>query len=165
MTLRTRFSISECRSRLESAVDAGGFAFSLSGYAGSKEILGKIHERNFRLQKRRSYQNSFAPFFYGKFTPSDGGTLIKGEFRLHPFVRAFMAFWFSFLTIFVIAALFLPSGGQPEAAGGRIFMLLTAGLLAVFGIGLVKLGQWLGDSERQTITIFLKRMLEADDVA
>ena len=156
MKLHTRFSIPECRSRLESAVDAERFGFSWSGYAGSREILGKIREMSFRLQKRRSYRNSFAPFFYGQFTPADGGTIIEGEFKMHPFVRAFMTFWFSFLAIFVVAALALPSRGQPEAAGARILMLLTAGLLAAFGVGLVKFGQWLGGSEQQTITTFLK---------
>lgn len=139
-------------------------AFSFSGYAGSREILGKIHEMSFRLQKRRYYRNSFAPFFYGRFKPANDGTVIEGEFKMHPFVRSFMTFWFSFLAVFVVAALVLPSRGQPEATGGRILMLLAAGVFAAFGIGLVKFGQWLGLSERQTIANFLKKTLETYDV-
>jgi hypothetical protein len=51
MKLHTRFSITECRARLEAAVDAEKLGFSLSGYAGSREIIGKIQATSFRLQK------------------------------------------------------------------------------------------------------------------
>jgi len=144
-------------------MDAERLAFSWSGYAGKKEILGRIREASFRLQKRRYYRNSFAPFFYGQFAPADSGTLITGEFRMHPFVRVFMAFWFSFLAVFVITALVLPSRGQQESAGGRAFILLIAGAFAVFGVGLMKFGQWLGNSKQNAIAAFLKKTLETDD--
>jgi hypothetical protein len=54
--------------------------FSLSGYRGDRPVLGKVDERTFRLQKRRYYKNSFAPFFYGQFEPEPGGTRIEGYF-------------------------------------------------------------------------------------
>jgi hypothetical protein len=162
MTLHTRFSITECKSRLETAVDAEKLGFSLSGYAGSREIIGKIKATSFRLQKRRYYRNSFAPFFYGKFTPSDNGTMIEGDFRMHPFVKIFMISWFCFLGIFSVAAFMLPSRGQPEAAGNRILMLLVAVGMASFGFGLVKFGRWLGVSEEQVMTAFLKKTFETD---
>ena len=145
-------------------MDSERLTFSWSGYAGTSEVLGRIRGMSFRLQKRRYYRNSFAPFFYGQFASADGGTIITGEFKMHPFVRVFMAFWFSFLAVFVLAALLLPSRGQPEAAGGRAFMLLVAGVLAAFGVGLTKFGQWLGYGEQQAITAFLKKTLETNDV-
>ena len=160
--LHTRLSIAECRARLESAVDPERFAFSLSGYAGSKDFLGKIGDTGFRLQKRRNYHNSFAPFFYVHLTSGDTGTIIEGDFKMHPFVRPFMTFGFSFLAVFAVVALVLPSRGQPEAAGVRILMLLAAGVMAAFGFGLVRFGQWLGASEQATIIEFLKRTLETD---
>src|SRR5438034_1151738 len=94
MILRTRIPIDECKTRLASAVDAERLAFAASGYAGSKPMLGKFRDATFRLQKRRCYRNSFAPFFFGRFVVSAGGTVIEGDFRMHPFVRVFMIFWF-----------------------------------------------------------------------
>lgn len=164
MKFRTSLTIDECRSRLESAVDAERFAFPWS-YTGSRAILGKIRQTSFRLQVRRSYQNSFAPFFYGEFKPVNNGTLVEGEFKMHPSTRVFIRFWFLFLLLFTIAALILPSRGQPESATGRVSMLLVAAFLGAFGIGLVKVGQRFAHGEQQTLTAFLKRTLEASDVA
>ncbi|TMQ54627.1 MAG: hypothetical protein E6K74_05470 [Candidatus Eisenbacteria bacterium] len=103
MTLRTEIPIEECRARLAAGVDVERLAFSWSGHAGSKPILGKFSETGFRLQKRRYYRNEFAPFFYGRFVSAYRGTVIEGEFRMHPFVRAFIVIWFSFLVAFGVA--------------------------------------------------------------
>ena len=165
MMLRTRIPIHECKTRLASAVDAERLALSMSGYAGSKPILGKLRDATFRLQKRRYYRNSFAPFFFGRFVASAGGTFIEGNFRMHLFVRVFMMFWFSFLAVFAVMALVLPSGGQPEAPWGKAPLLLGAVAMAAFGVGLVKFGGWLGHGEERAIVDFLKSTLEADETA
>lgn len=44
--------------------------------------------------------------------PSDGGTLIEGEFKIHPFVKVFMMVWFSFLGVFFVGALASFSRGK-----------------------------------------------------
>jgi hypothetical protein len=124
--------------------------------------LVKFKPRAFASRKRRCYRNSFAPFFYGNFTPSDASTIIEGDFRMHPFVKTFMIFWFCFLAVFSGAAFVLPSRGQPEAAGNRFLMLLVAVGMAAFGVGLVKFGRWLGVSEEQAMTAFLKKTFETD---
>ena len=72
--LHSLLSPAECQSRLAAAVDMQKLAFTRSGYAGSKEILAKIGGATFRLQKRRTYRNSFAPLFYGRLTAAEGGT-------------------------------------------------------------------------------------------
>ena len=165
MTLRTDIPIEECRARLTAAMDVEQLAFSLSGYTGSKPILGRLRDTTFRLQKRRSYGNSFAPFFFGHFVALEGGTLIEGHFKMHPFVRAFMVFWFLFLGLFAVAALVLPSRGQPEAPWGRAALLLGVVAMAAFGAGLKKLGAWLGQAEEGSILEFLKTTLEAKQTA
>jgi hypothetical protein len=80
MTLRTRVSIEECKVRLAAGVDEERYAFSWSGYGGSKPILGKLRGTGFRLQKRRYYRNSFAPLF-GAAGVNFGRWLGRGEER------------------------------------------------------------------------------------
>jgi hypothetical protein len=165
MTLRTQFPIDVCRTRLASAVDPERWAFTRSGYAGAKPILGKLLDTTFRLQVRRGYRNSFAPFFFGRFVASASGTIVEGDFRMHPFVKGFMFFWFSFLAVFAAIALVLPSRGQPEAPWGRAALLIGAAVMGAFGVGLVKFGGLLGHGEEEAIVAFLKSTLEANEAA
>jgi len=153
----------ECRARLTAGVDEERLAFSWSGHAGSKPILGKLGETGFRLQKRRYYRNEYAPFFYGRFVSSDRGTLIEGEFRLHPFVRAFMIFWFSFLALFTALVLVQSATGRPGVQADTGRLLGIALFLGVFGVALVKFGRWLGRGEERAIVAFLKTTFEASD--
>ena len=120
MTLHTRIPIEECEARLASSVDAERLGFSWSGYAGSRPILGKLRDSSFRLQKRRYYRNSFAPFFFGRFVASDDGTLIEGEFRMHPFVRVFMIVWFSLLAVPSVIMLISVFAGQADIQDGPL---------------------------------------------
>jgi hypothetical protein len=165
MILRTHIAIDECRARLASAVDPVRWGFSLSGYAGAKPILGKLRDTTFRLQMRPCYRNSFAPLFFGHFVASAEGTVVEGDFRMHPFVRVFMIFWFSFLVVFAAIALVVPSRDQPEAPWGRAALLIVAAGMGAFGVGLVKFGGWLGRTEKEVIVGFLKSTLEANETA
>lgn len=104
-----RITPEEVISRLASAVDEEQSAMSLSGYAGDKEIIGKIDGRRFRLQNRRSYVNRSAPFLHGIVEDIDGNTKINAEFRMHPantiwmiVVTAFLLFLF-FLGVYYIS--------------------------------------------------------------
>lgn len=164
MTLHTRIPIEECEARLASSVDAERLGFSWSGYAGSRPILGKLRDSSFRLQKRRYYRNSFAPFFFGRFVASDDGTLIEGEFRMHPFVRVFMIVWFSLLGVPSVIMLISVFAGQADIQDGPLALVLPAGMVA-FGVALVKFGRWLGRSEETAIVAFLKSTLETTDAA
>jgi hypothetical protein len=163
MTLRTCISIDECKARLATAIDVERFAFSWSGYAGSKDILGKIRDTSFRLQKRRYYRNSFAPFFFGRFVVSDGGTLIEGDFKMHPAVKVFLVIWFSFLAFFVLMTVTLTATGRAHMDDDRGLALVIPFGMAIFAVALVKFGQRLGRSEEQAILAFLKSALEASD--
>jgi len=153
----------ECKARLAAGVDAERFAFSWSGYAGTKPILGKLRDENFRLQKRRYYHNGFAPHFYGQFVASGRETLIEGEFRMHPGARIYMTLWFSFLAFVTIAMLVSEISRRGGFKGDWASVLLIPAGLAVFGVALIKFGQWLGRGEERAIVAFLKSMLEAED--
>ena len=159
MNLQTGLSVHDCKMRLLASVDVERFSLSMSGYAGSKDMLGKIQGNKFRLQKRRNYRNSFAPFFYGQFTNDGADTLIVGEFRMHPATRVFMAVWFAFLLIFSLVAVILPPQDQFEA--GRVPLLATSIGMMVFGIALVLFSRRLASGEQKAFLDFLKVKLEA----
>jgi hypothetical protein len=165
MTWRTKISIEACKARLSSGVDVEKIGFSWSGYAGSKPIIGKFWNNHFRLQHRRYYRNSFAPFFYGHFLVSDGGTLVEGEFRMHVFARVFMIVWFSFLGLFSVIALVNSITGHRPARDTLVLSLVVPAGMAAFGIGMVKFSQWLARGEKQAIIVFLENTLEASDIA
>jgi hypothetical protein len=162
MKMRTKLSIADCRTRLGSATDLGGLALSWDA-AAPGAVLGEFRGSVFRLHTKKYYNNSFAPFFYGKMTESDGGTVLEGGFRLHPFVRLFMLFWFSFLVIFAAGALIVPAPPHPPGEGGRGWFFAGLGVSALLGAGLILCGQWLGRGERTVIHSFLKNTLEARD--
>ena len=67
--------------------------FSSSSYKGSLPVTGEVGDTKFRLQKRRYYNNSFAPQFYGEFQAEPGGTRIEGYFDFSRWVKVFMRFW------------------------------------------------------------------------
>ena len=165
VTLRTEIPIEECRARLAAGVDVERLAFSWSGHAGSKPILGKFSETGFRLQKRRYYRNEFAPFFYGRFVSAYRGTVIEGEFRMRPFVRAFIVIWFSFLVFYLAIALIQLAMGRPGVQEDRVPLLLVPLCMMAFGVALVMFGRWLGRGEERAIVAFLKSTFEANEAA
>lgn len=162
MRLYTRIPIEECETRLASAVDIEKLAFSWSGYAGSKPILARLSDTSFRLQARRYYHKP-GPYFFGEFLPSKGGTIIEGEFGMHPNARAFMFFWFSFLALGMAFTLirFLQGELYPQT-DMKIQLLVPIGMMA-FGFALIKFSRWLGRGEERDIVGFLKTTLEAND--
>jgi hypothetical protein len=134
--LETRLTIEQCKDRLASSIDPERFAL-WTGYAGSRPILGRIDDTSFRLQKRRSYSNSFAPFFFGQFVTFEKGARIEGSFRMHRLAKVFTAFWFSFLGISSVTTLISVIAGRNKFQAA---MLVPVGMM-VFGAALIKFGQ------------------------
>ena len=163
MTFLARIPIEQCKARLAAGVDVERLAFSWSGYAGSKPILGKLGDDGFRLQKRRYYRNSFAPFFYGRFVAAGSDTRIEGEFRLRTIVRILMFAWFSLLAAMFLALGVAVLAGRAQSQQNSGLVLLTFIGLAVFGVAMIKFGRWLGRGEGRDIIAFLKTTFEATD--
>jgi hypothetical protein len=163
MTFLTRIPIEECKARLAACVDVERLAFSWSGYAGSKPMLGKLRDTNFRLQRRRFYRNSFAPFYYGRFVAAGRDTKIEGELRMRTDVKIFMVVWFSFLAVvFLIMAVTVLAGRANAQNNPALGIVIPAGM-AVFGVALIKFGRWLGRGEERDIVAFLKSTFGASD--
>lgn len=96
---------------------------------------------------------------------SDGGTLIEGEFRMHPFVKIFMTVWFSFLGIVSMITLITHFTGHSGVQGNPILDVVGPAGMAAFGVAMIKFSKWLGRSEETAIIAFLKCTLEINDAA
>jgi hypothetical protein len=161
ITFQTHLTASDCKARLADAVDPVRLGFTRSGFSGDKPILGKFKESYFRIQARRYYRNSFAPYFYGRFVPNEQGTRIQGRFRIHPFARIFMFVWFGFLAFFIFVANTQSAG--LSLAGHAIFLLGPLAM-AAFGYGLLKFSAWLARNEKTVIISLLKTTLHATEI-
>jgi hypothetical protein len=163
MKLRTKLSMTDCQARLRSGTESPGMALSWDVQAPSA-VLGDFRGTAFRLHTGKYYSNSFAPFFYGILNAAEGGTTIEGVFRMNPYVRVFLAFWFSFLLLFGLGAVIVPAPAHPALGVSRGWLYAALGLLAIMGVGLVQLGKWLGRNDEKLIHSFLIQTLEASDL-
>jgi hypothetical protein len=139
--------------------------FSLSGYKGSRPVLGKVDESTFRLQKRRYYHNSFAPIFYGRFEPETGGTRIEGYFDMAQWVKYFMWFWLA-MVILIGGQIFLASlkdivTGSHYIHGDKRIGILIPPFMILFGVLLPKVGELLARGEKTFILEHLQQTLVA----
>jgi hypothetical protein len=129
--------------------------FSLSGYQGSRPLLGEVGENTFRLQKRNYYRNDFAGQFYGRFAPEPGGTRIEGYFDAPRWARYFMRIWLAFAAL-VGTPIFVRTmidvvGGSHHMSGDQWVGLVEPPGLVLFGIALQKFGRLLGKSNERFI--------------
>jgi len=72
---------------------------SLSGYKGSKLIVGRIGGNEFRLHKRRYWHNSFGPVLFGRVTSHGRGSLVEGYWGMARWTRMFMRVWIIFAIV------------------------------------------------------------------
>jgi hypothetical protein len=162
MKLRTKLFLADCRTRLGSATDLRGLALSWDAPAPGG-VVGEFRGPAFRLHTRNYYKNSFSPFFYGKLMEADGSTVLEGDFRLHPFIKLFLAFWLAFLVLFAASAVIVPAPQHAVSGVGRYWFYAGLALLAFLGVGFVQIGRWLARGEREVIQSFLKSTLEAEN--
>lgn len=121
ITLRTNLSVAECLRQLRDETDAAQRTiFALSGYRGSKTVLCTFDGAEFRLRKRRYYNNSFAPIFFGTLEPQSRGTLVRGYFDMDPWTKLFMKVWLG--GVILISAFVLSSarGTHQRRQMGRL---------------------------------------------
>ena len=165
-TLRTDFDTEECRRHLIESIDPERrTVFSLSGYKGSKPVIGRIEGNRFYLHKRRYWHNDFAPQFYGNLLPQARGTLIEGYFDVRRWTKIFMRIWLGGVLL-LGSPIFARS--LLDVLKGRSYMegdlqvgLLVPPCMVLFGILFPKLGLWFGRGEERFILEFLQSRLVA----
>ena len=55
---------------------------------------GTLSETGFQISRIIHHRNSFLPVIRGRFEPSPSGTSVRITMRLHPYVIAFLGFWY-----------------------------------------------------------------------
>ncbi|MFZ0640026.1 MAG: hypothetical protein WAN33_09580 [Candidatus Acidiferrales bacterium] len=170
VTLCTDFNLEECRRRLIESVDPERWTFlSLSGYKGSKPIIGRFEGNAFCLHKRRYYRNDFAPRFYGSLVSLPRGTRVEGYFDARRDAKLSMRIWLA-IAILIGIPLFVESLRdallKTRSIEGNLWVgLLVPSALVLFGIVLPKFGLWLGRGEERSILALLESTLVATTVS
>lgn len=147
----------ECVDRLDALVDRGGLMLpSWKIVFGSKRLIGQLSDTKLQLRKRIGYRNSSQTILNGTMRAQDGGTMISGEFGLHPVVRIFPFVWcvllLSALAGFVILA--------PKKEGSDWALVMAPVLLMVLGMAVVWIGKYFARDEARFITATLTEALQ-----
>ena len=158
---RVRLSPEELLALISTKIDAERLGFSLSGYAGEKPFLGRTWESRFRVQKRRSYRNDFHPFLFGEVERAHHGAIVRWHLGMSPWAKRFMWLWFGFLALFSLiwipgVLLKVLSG---ECGPETLWWTLPPVGMALFGLGLLRFGRWLGRNEEAALREWLRDTL------
>jgi hypothetical protein len=140
--IRTNDPISECRSHLMRDVYLNSVC--VSGNFNGKRLHLYVHRENF--------YNSFAPHFYGVLESLSSEARLRGQFRMHSFVRIFLGVWFGFFItteVWFLISLEL-----------RVAMLLPLAFI-LCGLLMVYSGKDLAMDDKNRITHFLERSMGA----
>jgi hypothetical protein len=114
-----------------------GFSFP------GKPFVGHLGRRRFRIETRNGFGSHGGSLVcYGSLTPSDGGTLIRWRFGLHPFLRLAAGIWF-FAAIFagvvsVVRALFAHEVTWGYRIGHLLLGIIGPGLMVMAGVVFIR---------------------------
>lgn len=115
-TIQSQESLSEVVGRLEAQIEARK-TFRSYFSRNHAPYEGRIDSTGFEISRIIHYRNSFLPTIRGQFESLPNGTIIKVTMRVHPFVTAFLLFWFlawygATIPIFLPGA--IAGNAQPE---------------------------------------------------
>ena len=167
LTWETSLPAAECRLRLEHSAEPESVLRRFR-FASKGTVYASLRANSFRLFAKGPalLRNSFEPYFYGAIAEEDGRTMIRGQFRVHPFVVVFMGIWFSGVVFIggagtLVMLYDLVTGRRSSGAGlpPALGVLIAPAMLA-FGIALVLFGWRLGRSQRARIEQFLEATLQ-----
>jgi hypothetical protein len=121
LSLHADLPVVECAHRLRGAVDEPAWAlFSLSGYVGSKAVIGTVGSTEIRLQQRSKIRHPWAAVLLdAKLLPDHSGTRIEGQFRRRRSQTIFMGLWTTFAVV-VGGVLFVSAVLEVVAPAGRM---------------------------------------------
>lgn len=157
--LVTDLSMEECRRRLSELRRRPRFLEPPRVQTGDPGVFGELQGERFRLYAVRVlFRNSFRRLFYGRLEADAGRTLIVGQFRVHPFVRAFIAVWLAVVGFFALVstcAAIQPGG--PDVGFG---VAIAWGMLAL-GAAISFVGPRLSRPEEEAVLSYLEERLEA----
>ena len=158
---------SECRVRLQHYAEPDSLVRRFR-FASRGTVYVSLRANSFRLFARGPalLHNSLEPYFYGTIIENAGRTLIRGQFRVHPFVVVFMGIWFAGVVFIggsvtvVMLYEILRGRRSPDSGLAPGLGVVIAPAMLAFGVGLVLFGWRLGRSQRERIEQFLETTLQ-----
>jgi hypothetical protein len=146
------YGLSESVERLAAATKRSVFSSW-----GETSAVGKVSESQVRLQRViPMMNNSFKPFFFGRFEVRDGVTVLTGRFSMTVFVKIFMTVWFGMLLL--IGGGILVSGVKAQGSTPP-FVLFQPLLMVGGGVLLVAFGKWLSRNDAVWLSSVIGRAL------
>lgn len=148
---RTRMSCDQAVASLRSVI-SGPVLTALTQEA----IIGSVSKQKVVLQRRIPFvQNSFKPYFIGRFSSESGQTVLRGVFTMHWATKAFMTLWFGFGAIWVLLNLFSAMTNPVDT-----WFLPFAGLAVMSaGLVLVRFAKWLARNDQQRLLDVISKAL------
>jgi hypothetical protein len=147
------YSLEESLQRLRAATTKSHF-----GALARQAAIGKVTESLVSLQRSIPFvQNSFKPFFVGRFETSGNGVVLVGQFSMHWSTKAFMVFWFGFCVLWTVLA---TSAVLSKPSVDWFFPLAGVGMVTA-GTVLVLLGKWFARNDVQWLSRVLNEALSA----
>jgi hypothetical protein len=144
----------QCVERLRAALDEDG-----------APVLGNVGTASLRLRKvlGENVHNSFQTYLRATLDAAGAGTRLNCRFGPHPFVVAFMLFWFLAVLGFLVgfSIFFAGSVGDPMARGMTTIIPI---FMFVFGIGMVTFGRHWSRDEARFLLEFLQQTIAARPV-
>lgn len=169
LVFNTKLSKSECVRKIKLHAGKSTVLDKFTSIGNfNHEFLYKISGDNLELEKVIHYRNSFKPIFYGKLKEENRETIIEGSFNTQAFVKIFMIVWFGG-TVLIGVPLFLaalikllnPHSMEGIFYGDPLVGILVPIFMPIFGIVLIKVGQWLGKKQEKEVIEFIEKFLEA----
>ncbi len=145
--IRSSLSLSDVEHRLHNAIPRWMLSTPFK-----KSVVGQSGDGRLNVSLYRPLLSSpFSPRFVGKVMAADGQTWIVGHFRLGRYVQWFMTFWFGLLGL--IGGVSLPIGLLMATLGDESGLFFSLGPLVMlaFGIGFIKIGQWMSREDQNHI--------------
>jgi len=145
---------SECRVRLQHYAEPDSLVRRFR-FASRGTVYVSLRTNSFRLFVRG-----------GTIIENAGRTLIRGQFRVHPFVVVFMGIWFAGVVFIggsvtvVMLYEILRGRRSPDSGLAPGLGVVIAPAMLAFGVGLVLFGWRLGRSQRERIEQFLETTLQ-----
>jgi hypothetical protein len=165
-TLHSDLGADECRCRLIESIDEKRFRIlSLTGYKGSKPLIGWLEGYKFFMQKRRYRHNAFAPQCHGVLIPQREVTLIEGSFDIPRITKISARIWLGGVVLlgtplFILSLMDLFKVSKFDQ--GNLWLgLVLPPAMTLFGIFFPKIGLLLGCREEEYMLEFLQTTLVA----
>jgi hypothetical protein len=152
----SKYSVPESIARLKNVVH--------SGFIPRAGVYGRVSESKVRLYRVIPFwANSFCPFFTGKFECTDGKVMLSGSYSMNAAVKVFMTIWFIavLFAVLIEIASYLPAMATGKIGVQNLDPLLLVPLgLFVFGVVLVKSGQWFSRNDINYISNIIKGAIQ-----